>query len=118
MATRPEQPPSARALSSRLEPSSVRHLRPEALSRGRDQAVKIYPSSARRLRFEAFKIAMFRSSQLLSQYIGKRGSQLVGGALSNLGQDVPEEFREVHTYFHAINGGAKLRGASPLTIRC
>ena len=37
--------------------------------------------------------------------------KLIGDALSNLGTvNVPLEHREVHSYMHAINGGARLRG--------
>jgi len=38
------------------------------------------------------------------------GLQLIDDALQNLGESVPMEYREVHAYFHMINGGARLRG--------
>jgi len=71
-----------------------------------------YPESAKHLRFEAFKIAMFRSTQMLAQFVSTRGHspQSVGEALCNLGEDVEPRIAEVHTYFRAINGGARLRG--------
>ena len=85
----------------------------------------LYPKAARRLRFEAFKIAVYRSTQLLANYVSglpeeeaipegqdmnKRKQTIVGDALANLGEDVSEERKEVHTFMHAINGGTKLRG--------
>jgi len=73
-----------------------------------------YPESARHLRFEAFKMAMFRSTQMLAQFAGSRGhsSTSVGDALANLGEDVDPTHAEVHAYFRAINGGVRLRGVA------
>lgn len=99
-----------------------------------DATAAVYPASKSRLRFEALKIAMYRSTQLAAQLVDKRalGAErlpkpgqhkyrgrtskgdptVVGKALMNLGQDVPPEYLEVHTYFRALNGGAKLRGVA------
>jgi len=73
----------------------------------------LYPNSAKHLRYEAFKIAMYRSAQLVSNYVDRSKNitpKTVAEALSNLGEDVSNEHAEVHTYFRAISGGSKLRG--------
>ena len=79
-----------------------------------DTVAAAHPNSQKQLRFEAFKIAMYRSAQLISNYIkrsdGAIDKHTIFAALGNLGEDVSHEHAEVHTYFHAINGNAKLRG--------
>jgi len=76
-----------------------------------------YPDSAKELRFEGFKMAMYRSTQMVAQYVDSvritnpdLDHKAVGVALCNLGEGAEQENLEVHTYFRAINGGAKLRG--------
>ena len=61
---------------------------------------------------------MFRSTQLISNYVMRRGrtssgvsgAGMVGKALCNLGEEVTLDHQEVHAFFHMINGNVKLRG--------
>lgn len=89
-----------------------------------EENVVNFPKAARCLRYEGFKIAIYRSTQLLAQYVanlgseavpedqpvGKRRETVVGDALKNLGDEVSEERKEVHEFIHSINGQKKLRG--------
>ena len=88
------------------------------------ETAQSYPAAARRLRFEALKMAMYRAPQMIAQYVQAKPSveaaeakstvherwEQISDALKDLGEEAPPQHAEVHSYFRAINGGARLRG--------
>ena len=72
-------------------------------------AAAAHPESAKILRFAAFNMAMYRSAQLIAQYVGVRGPKSITDALMDLGKTDAAR-NEAHQYVKAINGGMKLRG--------
>ena len=79
------------------------------------EVARAYPASAKVLRFEALRLAIYRSQHMIAQYATVRGKErgsknIIDDALRNLGENVPIEHSEAHTFLRSINGNVPLRG--------
>ena len=113
------------ALRDRRIPIALTYLETCLLTKNEILSVaEHYPLAKKALRMTTFKIAIYRSTQMVAHYVEQRGAfhaaaetdkggqplTIVGEALSNLGEDVIEDHNEVHTFVRTINGGVPLRG--------